>query len=61
MTSDEMTFIIEDIHSQVFRDRDIDNYASLLDAVEELRYFLVYDLQVTPTPPEIIPDGHFTF
>lgn len=59
MTTDEMTNQIMIIHGQILFDREPKDYGQLLAAVEELRYFLRVELNVTPLEFDRAEHGEF--
>lgn len=55
MNIEQMARQIMDIESSIMFSREQHDYTELLEAVEELRYFLLYDVGVRPPVIEIIP------
>lgn len=53
MNTEQMIRTIMEIEEQLMFSHSECNYRDLLDAVEELRYFLLYDVGIQPTEIEL--------
>lgn len=62
MTDKEMLTCLQSVWENMTADKDINTYKEILLLLDDMRYFLRYDLQIEYDLPSLdIPAGEFTF
>lgn len=62
MTDNEMLTCLQSVWENMTADKDINTYKEILLLLDDMRYFLRYDLQIDYDFPSLdVPTGEFTF